>query len=211
MSRVLIIGLDGATWDLIKPMAEAGTLPTLKNVMDHGVWGNLQTTIPPFTGPAWVSFATGKNPGKHGIFDFLLPKKSLNDLKTTSTKHIKGETFYEILNEKGKKCILVNLPGSYPPRIGEIVVTGLCTPGNDFIFPPDLIDEIPEFKNYRIFPDVSLEQDGRVTEYINDIRELEKTRFECAKKLFKRKWDFFFILFSGTDWIQHIIFDKLMT
>ena len=71
MIKSLILGLDGATWDVIKPLAEEGKLPTLKKLMEEGVWGNLESTIPPVTGPAWVSFATGRNPGKTGVFDFL--------------------------------------------------------------------------------------------------------------------------------------------
>ena len=71
MAKSLIIGLDGATWNVIKPLAEEGKLPTFKKLMEEGVWGNLESTVPPVTGPAWVSFATGRNPGKTGVFDFL--------------------------------------------------------------------------------------------------------------------------------------------
>ena len=86
MTKVLLIGLDGATWDLMKPWAEKGVLPTFKKLMEKGVYGDLESTIPPVTIPAWVSFATGKNPGKLGCYDFLLPKKSLNDTTPITTK-----------------------------------------------------------------------------------------------------------------------------
>jgi len=209
--KVIVIGLDGVTWDLIKPWAKEGKLPTLKKLMESGVYCDLESTIPPLTAPAWVSFATGKNPGKHGCYDFILPRKSLNDMKPITTKDIHGKTFYEILYENGKKCIIINLPGSYPPRIKEIVITSLLTQGNNFIFPPNLVTEIPELKNYRIIPDKSLRESGRIMESVNDIRKLEKNRFECAKKLFKKDWNFFFLLFTGTDTIQHMIYDKLIS
>lgn len=214
--KVIVIGLDGATWDLMRPWAEKGILPTFKKLMENGVYGNLESTIPPVTIPAWISFATGKNPGKLGCYDFLMPRKSLNNLKPITTKDIHGKTFYEILDENGKKCILVNLPGSYPPRIKETVITSLLTQGDDFIFPPDLVEVIPEFKKYRIIADGSLNINGRIVDginidYINDIRKLEKNKFECAKKLFEKDWDFFFLLFSATDWIQHHIYDKLIS
>jgi len=70
--KVLIIGLDGATWDLMKPLTEKGKLPTLRKLIDEGVHGDLESTITPSTGLAWVSFATGKNPGKHGCYDFKI-------------------------------------------------------------------------------------------------------------------------------------------
>ena len=209
--RVIVIGLDGATWDLMKPWAEKGILPTFKKMMEDGVYGNLESTIPPLTGPAWVSFATGKNPGKHGCYDFLIPRKSLNDMKPITTKEIHGKTFYEILNENGKKCILINLPGSYPPRIKEIVITSLLTQGDNCIFPPDLVDEIPELKDYRISYDASLLLSGKIEDYVNDVRKLEKTRFECAKKLFEKEWDFFFLLFSAPDMIQHHLHKELVS
>jgi len=208
MTKVLVIGLDGATWDLIKPWAEEGKLPTLKKLMDKGVYGDLESTITPNTGTAWVSFATGKNPGKHGCYDFGIPKNSLNNVKAITTKDIHGKTFYEILYKNGKKCIIINLPGSYPPRIKEIVITSLMTQGDNCIFPPEIKNEIPELKNYRITPNVQLH--GKI-DYVNDIRVLERTRFECAKKLFKKDWDFFFLLFGGTDWIQHDMYDKLIS
>ena len=61
--RVLIVGLDGATFDLIRPWAVQGLLPRFQRIMAEGAWGPLRTVIPPLTGPAWISFMTGKNPG----------------------------------------------------------------------------------------------------------------------------------------------------
>ncbi len=69
--RVFIIGLDGGTFDLIRPFAEQGQLPTLKKLMDEGAWAPLESTGPPVTASAWTSFMTGKNPGAHGLFDFM--------------------------------------------------------------------------------------------------------------------------------------------
>lgn len=209
--KVLVIGLDGATWDLLKPWAEEGKLPTIKKLMENGVWGELESTIPPVTGPAWVSFATGMNPGKTGVFDFVLPRKTLDDIKPISTKDIQSKTFYEILNRDNKKCILINLPCSYPPRTNDIIITSLLTKGDNFIFPSQLIEEIPELRDYRIVPDQSLPAEGKIPEYIKDIRNLEGNRFKCAQKLFKKEWDLFFILFSGIDWMQHIIYRELLS
>ena len=65
--KVLVIGLDGATLDLIGPWADDGKLPHISRLMREGVSGELRSTVPPVTGPAWTSFMTGKGPGKHGI------------------------------------------------------------------------------------------------------------------------------------------------
>jgi predicted AlkP superfamily phosphohydrolase/phosphomutase len=69
--RVMVIGFDGATLELIRPWAEAGNLPTFQRLMSQGVSGNLQSTVPPVTPAAWSSLVTGLNQGKHGVFDFF--------------------------------------------------------------------------------------------------------------------------------------------
>src|SRR5256885_6413133 len=70
MARLLVIGLDGATLDLVRPWAAAGRLPVLARLMDGGAWGPLRSTIPAATFPAWTSLVTAVNPGRHGVLDF---------------------------------------------------------------------------------------------------------------------------------------------
>ena len=70
-SRMLVIGLDGATWDLIKPWADEGKLPTFKKLMENGVWGELESTVPPWTVPAWNCLSAGKRPENLGLTTFL--------------------------------------------------------------------------------------------------------------------------------------------
>lgn len=209
--KVCVLGLDGATWDLLLPWVREGFLPTLKKLMESGTYGELESTIPPLTGPAWASFATGKNPGKTGIFNFLLPRRSLDDLAPTTSRDIDGKTFYETLDENGRVTIMINLPMSYPPRTKNPTITSIMTQGDNFVFPESLRETIPELEEYRLVPDFALKTKGRHREYIQDIRKLEETRFKCAQKLFEREWDLFFLLFSGTDWVQHELYDKLIS
>jgi predicted AlkP superfamily phosphohydrolase/phosphomutase len=210
MGKVLVIGLDGATWDLLLPLAEEGFLPNLASLMEGGTCGELESTLPPVTGPAWVSFATGRNPGKTGVYDFLRPRSSLSDLVPVTSKDIHGSTFYEILRDHGRKTVLINLPLSYPPRTTDPTITSIMTQGDEFIFPDSLKEQIPALERYRIVPNFDLVVQGRDDEYIEDIRELECQRFTVAQELFDWEWDVFFVLFSGTDWVQHRFFDKLM-
>ena len=74
--RLVIIGLDGATFDLILPWVKAEKLPSIAKILDSSSYGRLSSTHPPSTFPAWTTFMTGKNPGKHGIFDFTQHKKN---------------------------------------------------------------------------------------------------------------------------------------
>ena len=70
-NKLLVIGLDGASFNVLDPLIEKGHLPTISKLITGGVRSNLETTFPPITAVAWSSFMTGKNPGKHGIFEFV--------------------------------------------------------------------------------------------------------------------------------------------
>lgn len=98
MTRTLIIGLDGATWDVIKPLAEEGGLPTFKKLMEEGVWSDLESTIPPITVPAWFSLSTGMNPGKIGLFDFINRKDNSYKLYPTSSHDFQGKAIWDYVS-----------------------------------------------------------------------------------------------------------------
>ena len=65
--KVLVIGLDGATYNLINPLMESGKLSTIEKLMATGCHGDLESSIPAVTFPAWKCYSTGKNPGKLGV------------------------------------------------------------------------------------------------------------------------------------------------
>jgi len=100
--KVLIIGLDGATFDVISPMLKDGKLPTIGKIMKEGTWGELESTIPPQSAPAWTFFMTGKNPGKHGVYDWF-EQDPLKDIKNIDQKLItshlySGTTFLDLFS-----------------------------------------------------------------------------------------------------------------
>ncbi|MCK4443937.1 MAG: alkaline phosphatase family protein, partial [Thermoplasmata archaeon] len=208
--KVIVIGFDGGTWDLLRPLARDGRLSTIANLTRSGVHGNMMSTIPPVSAPAWISFATGRNPGKHGCYDFFLPEKSLGNMKPVSTRSIRTNTFYEILDKADKQCTIINLPGSYPPRIKKTIITSILTSSDNCIYPHSLVEEIPELKSYRITADLKLLGHKSKDKLIEDIIDTERIRFECSKKLFLREWDFFFVLFTGTDVLQHRMYNELV-
>ncbi len=200
--KIIVIGLDGASPKIFFDKWKE-EFPNIKKIKEKGWYGKLKSTTPPVTGPAWASFATGCNPGKHGIFDFLYQDPATGDLRPITSRNIKTPTIYEILKEHGMNSILINLPVSYPPKTDDIILTSLLTRGDEFVFPKKLKYEIPELQKYRIVPDLKFYVDFNRKKFIEDIHNLERDKFEIAKKLFKRNWNLFFILFSGTDWIQH--------
>lgn len=70
--KTLILGLDGGTFEIIDPLIKQNKLPNLSYLIKNGCHGILKSTIHPITAPAWTSFMTGVNPGKHGIYDFSI-------------------------------------------------------------------------------------------------------------------------------------------
>ena len=70
-ARVVFIGLDGATFSILDPLMQDGTMPFLAKFTVKGVRAVLHSTPHPLTPPAWTSMVTGRSPGEHGIFDFV--------------------------------------------------------------------------------------------------------------------------------------------
>ena len=94
MKKVLMIGLDGATFLLLKPLMNDGIMPFLKEFISQGVQGDLISTSNPLTPPAWTSTITGRSPDVHGIYDFLHSEASGDNvyLKFNDFRNIRCET-----------------------------------------------------------------------------------------------------------------------
>lgn len=148
--RVIILGFDGVEPSVVDTMLEAGELPNLAKLRDQGVYSRLQSTIPPQSPTAWTTFATGKNPGSHGIYDFIRrePRRYLPDIGTERTDHPEfaadgsvtkpasvqahrqGKTFWSIADQQGLQCKILNVPFVFPPDNLEngLMISGLGVP-----------------------------------------------------------------------------------
>ncbi|KPJ52939.1 hypothetical protein AMJ39_06420 [candidate division TA06 bacterium DG_24] len=151
--KTLVIGVDGGTFSLIRPLADAGRLPTFARLMREGSWGELRSTVPPVTAPSWVSFQTGKNPGKHGVFGFVSSPSAGYERKVLSAASIKARTAWNLLSRAGRRVGILNLPFTYPPEeVNGFVVPqppGFVPKDRVFSHPPELASllarEVPEF------------------------------------------------------------------
>ena len=203
MKKSVVLGLDGGTWSVLKPLIESNDLPVLRRLMKDGFSCTLQSTIPPYTGIAWTSFATGRNPGKHGIFDFVKFKKGSYDFRVINPKDIKCKTYYHYMLENGMRVVIVNLPGAFPQKIENgIFVADLLSPEGNKIIPQEIgLKYEKQICRYKVSPETEMFDEEN---YLKEVREIEKNRFELAKSLFiNEEWDHFFLLFSGSDWASH--------
>lgn len=206
MKKIIVIGIDGATWDLIKPWVEKDKLPTFKKLIQEGTWGELESTIPPMTGPAWVSFATGKNPGKHSFYNFMTRIPGKYETKLLNADDIKCKTLWEILSIARKKIAVLNVPVTYPlGKVNGIMISGLLTPStkSNFTYPPQFKQKI-----FDLTPDYKIEEmgysDSQRELFLNKIISIFFQRVKLFKHLFNNeKWDFLMVLFRVTDRVQH--------
>lgn len=212
LSKFMVIGLDGMSMPLLKQLIHRGLFRNIGHLISSGFLCPLHSTVPPVTAPAWATFATGVNPGKHGIFDFALPRDSLSTLVPVTSQDIRTSTFYEYLEALGKQAILINLPLSWPPLTSFPTLTSFLTQSEITVYPATLADQFPILRRYRVAPTVRRPNRGEpARKYIEDVRRLEKVKFQGAMQLMKNlSWDFFFILFGATDWISHLAYDRLI-
>src|SRR5829696_3348686 len=114
--KVFVLGLDGATWDVLGPLAERGELPNLSRLMQRGASGTLASVFPPLSPVAWTAVMTGKNSGKHGIFEFLEHGHDPLRGRVNSSRAIDAKLLWEIAAQHGKKTVAGGVPLSYPAR-----------------------------------------------------------------------------------------------
>lgn len=207
MSRVLVIGIDGVTFDTLDPWMDQGVMPWLASLRDRGVTAPLRSTFPPITAPAWVSFMTGKNPGKTGIFEFLYTKGDGFEQAPVNATVRNGITIWEILSREGKKVLVLGIPVTYPPdRVNGHLISGFLTPrgARDFTHPPGLLEELEsEFGPYPVYHK-EVYQKGKVDRVLDEAFHILRYRKKMCLKLLKEKeWDFAITYFEGTDRIQH--------
>ncbi len=208
MTRCIVIGLDAASWDIIKPLIKRDKLPNITKIIKDGISAPLKSTHPPITPAAWNSMITGVNPGKHGIFDFFEQDPETYSIRPVSSLSLRAKTLWEILNENGFKVGIVNFPVSYPPpKVESFFISGLSSPEQGTYAHPAKLMKYLKKKNYRIHPRFSYKK-GLEREYFEEIKELTDIQSKVAFELMKREdWDVFFVVFMGLDWIQHYLWD----
>src|SRR5438093_4995024 len=210
MSRVLVVGWDGATWSVAEPLARAGRLPTLARLREQGASGVLESVPNMNSAPAWSTVVTGLNPGRHGIFYFDEPIPGTHRRTVVTASRRSGATLWRVASSGDKRVIAVNVRISYPAeRVTGCLVAGLDTPSKalpGFAFPEDLPRRYAGlFKDYVIEPGApSLMRMGRV-------REAEQQLLACVdgwasvtrQLMCDGDWDLAFVVFTTSDTSQH--------
>jgi predicted AlkP superfamily phosphohydrolase/phosphomutase len=210
--RMVLLGLDGATFRIIKPWAEAGHLPHFARLFSDSAWGRLASTIPPTTPPAWAACLTGKNPGKHGIFDFRESPLKYPDRPLINLSSMQGRKLWHLFNAAGKKVAIVNVPITYPPEpVDGLMISGMMTPSDDsaYTYPAEVKDELNQVTGHYVvnidIPKYDVELEADALRFMDDIDNSFQKRKEAFFYLLEAKeWTFFMIVFIIMDRIQHL-------
>lgn len=145
---LLIVGFDGADYELMNELVSDGELPNLKKLMERGSYAELESTAIPITPSAWTTFMTGKNPGKHGIFDFT--KVTPEGLEIVSFSDVEDDTIFDIIDDKNTVGTL-NIPATYPVRdVNGFMVSGMMSPSIEKSTNDEEVKQILEEQNYNI-------------------------------------------------------------
>jgi predicted AlkP superfamily phosphohydrolase/phosphomutase len=204
--KLIVIGLDCAPPELVFDRFK-DDMPNVARLMDTGVYGPLESSIPAITVPAWMSMMTSKDPGQLGFYGFRNRKNYTYDEMFYATSNvIRDKTAWEYLGDAGLESIVVGVPPSFPVRPVEGAMLGcFLTPDSDsdYAYPKELKAEIEKNVGTYIVDVKDFRTDDK--DYLRDqIWKLTENRFETVMYLAKNKdWDFLMFVEMGPDRLHH--------
>ena len=204
--RVLVVGWDGADWEVVDDLLARGLLPNLGAAIDQGGRGTLLSTIPHHSWAAWSSFLTGSHPAGHGVWDFVERDPTDPDRRVpVSSTSIRRPTFLDQLSGAGLEVRAANIPVTYPAwEVKGRMIGGVAVPrGAAFVTPKDFAAELEsrapfplnglEWTRFREEPDTLVAEGRRLVE----------RRTASFEVLLEGSWDVAVCVFVAPDRLQH--------
>jgi predicted AlkP superfamily phosphohydrolase/phosphomutase len=218
--KTLLIGLDGATYDMLDPLVEQGIMPNLGRIMKEGARGILRSTIHPLTPPAWTTMTTGRTPGAHGIFDFIRVDRdgSKPTYTLATSSDVMVPTIWQIASNGGMRATTLNFPVTFPAKPIEGVVIPGYVPWSYLgraIHPRPVFKMLKEkgvFKASEMSTDWQHERkavqglsENQLEDWVNFHIVRERRWFEILMTLIEEEpSELTAVLFDGVDRIQHL-------
>lgn len=208
--QVVVIGLDGADWHLITPWIESGELPNLKAFLEQSAVGDLTTVYPILSPVCWTSAVTGVNPGKHGIFDFQKEDPAGGEPLIETAANRRAQPIWVLLSDAGYRVGVMNVPMTYPPDpVRGKMISGFPFPSGDvnFTYPPELQEHLDNFP--LDFLGLTLRNRTPDQMYADFLKGQEARRKVALDWLRKGHDDFLWLVFTGTDKVQHFFWKDM--
>jgi predicted AlkP superfamily phosphohydrolase/phosphomutase len=205
-NRLLIIGWDGADWEILDDLMAKGVLPNVSAIVAGGARGDLHSTVPAHSWAAWSTFLTGLHPAGHGVYDFVErhPTEPMRRIPVGSGS-IKAPTFPERLSDAGLEVRVANVPVTFPPiPVRGRMISGVAIPqGAPFVWPEDWGQEL---QRRAPFPINGMEW-GRFQDQpddlLDEVARLVRERTSSYEVLLEGDWSVATAVFVAPDRLQH--------
>jgi predicted AlkP superfamily phosphohydrolase/phosphomutase len=209
--KVLVIGVDGATFDIITPLVKSGDLPNFAKLMARGSYGELKSTMPILSPVAWTTFSTGVRPGKHGIFNFLVRRDMTYEVIPASSAQRRVKPVWKVAGEHDRKVIVMNVPATFPPdEVNGLMIAGDPTPFHDErrVFPaaaygdfeksfgPGFLKPAPPFR-------------GEAGFLNNLLKSVDLWTNLVKQRMQQQDWDLSVVVYTATDTAQHFFWKNI--
>ncbi|TES94548.1 MAG: hypothetical protein E3J87_00025 [Candidatus Cloacimonadota bacterium] len=206
--RVVVLGLDGSPYTLVKKLAEDGVMPNLNAIIKEGNFYQMDTTIPEISSVAWSSFITGKNSGEHSIFGFTDLVPLSYKLRFPNFSDLKCPPIWNELEKTKKRTVVINLPSTYPAKpINGVLISGFVALRIEKASYPERIIPFLKSIGYRIDVDTLKGREDKDF-LIKDLLDTLRIRKKAIEYFWqKEKWDLFIGVITGTDRLQHFLMD----
>lgn len=203
--RLVIVGLDGMPFGLMKQFGQSGIMPNFGALVSSGVFRRMLSSIPEVSSVAWSSIITGTNPGVHGVYGFTDIAPSTYRTTFPNFGALKAAPFWE--RESNGRSIIINVPMTFPARAmnGVLIAGFVALDLERATYPRSLIPMLHEM-DYRV--DVDSQKVHQSLEFF--LRDLDKTleaRIEAYRYLWQEEWNTFALVFTGTDRLAHFLWD----
>ena len=223
-AKVVLIGLDGATFAVLDHLTHSGVMPFLRDWSSGGVRAVLRSTSHPLTPIAWTTLMTGRDPGNHGVFDFVRATRDPQPGYALGTSaDVRVETVWAMASRHGRRVTCLNFPCMFPPP----TIQGFVVPGfvpwrylSRAVHPRDLyprLQSMPAFDAKQLALDWDIERkalqglpENEFEEWIRFHTAREAQWFSIAQMLMREEpCDLTAVLFDGVDKLQHLCYHLL--
>ena len=207
MKKGFVIGLDCAEPTLVFDLWR-DDLPNFAKLLDGGTYGDLTSTVPAITVPAWASMLSSKDPGQLGVYGFRnRADRTYENMSIATSRMIKADRVWDILSRAGKKVVVAGVPQTYPVApVNGCMVSSFLTPSthSEYTYPPELKDEIAALVEGEYMFDVRHFRTEDKDLLLRQIYELADQHHQVVMHLMRTKpWDFFMHVDMGVDRIHH--------
>jgi len=204
--QLLIIGLDGVPYRLIKDLSETGIMPHTRSLIKEGTLRQMTSSIPEVSSVAWSSIITGVNPAEHGIFGFTDITPGSYKLYFPNFSDLKAIPFWN--RDPSRRSVIINVPSTYPATsLNGVLISGFVSVDLErATYPKTLIPKLKDM-DYRIDVD-SNKAHSSIELFLKDLDQTFKARIKAYRYLWENlAWDTFMLVFTGTDRLSHFLWD----